>query len=277
MAREPAVAGQFYPGDPSELESMIERFTPGDQEKTPALGALSPHAGYVFCGGVMGRLFGGMDIPETVLLLNPSHKVGRPAVALWTGEPWETPLGEVELDEGLCGELSDLPMVTEDKRPHAGEHSGEVVLPFLQYHQPDLEIAVACVTGAAELDELLELGDAVAGMTEEREDLLVVASSDMSHESGPDALDIVKKQDPKAIEKMKGLDPEGLLQVCRRENITMCGVLPAVAMMQSAKVRGAAEGTMVERATSADSPYGSAGYVVGYAGMRFDRPGAGGG
>ena len=277
MAREPAVAGQFYPGDASELESMIERFTPADADRSPALGALSPHAGYVFCGGVMGRLFGGIEIPRRVLLLNPSHQVGRPGVALWTGESWQTPLGEVELDEELNRELSDLPMVTEDNRPHVGEHSGEVVLPFLQYHQPRLQVAVACVTGAADLDDLLALGDAVAELSDERDDLLVVASSDMSHESGPNALDVVKKQDPKAIEKMEHLDPEGLLKVCRSENITMCGVLPAVAMIQSAKARGADEGTLVEQATSADSPYGSAGYVVGYAGMRFDRAAATGG
>ncbi len=270
MTREPAVAGQFYPGSESELKSTIERFTPQGQDKSPALGALSPHAGYVFCGGVMGRLFGDIEIPETVLVLNPSHRLGRPAVALWTGEPWKTPLGEIELDEDLCESLSELPMVSQDRRAHTGEHSGEVVLPFLQYHRPDVKIAVACVTGSAELDDLLELGDAVAELAEQKDDLLVVASSDMSHESGPDALEVVKEQDPKAIERMEQLDPEGLLETCRSENITMCGVLPAVAMMQSVRARGGTAGTLVERATSADSPYGSGGYVVGYAGMRFD-------
>jgi len=270
MAREPAFAGQFYPGSKSELKSMIERFTPDDLETSPALGALSPHAGYVFCGGVMGRLFGSIEIPETVLVLNPSHRLGRPAVALWSGEPWKTPLGEVALDEDLCARLSDLSMVKEDRRAHAGEHSGEVILPFLQYHRPDVRVAVACVTGSADLDDLLKLGDTVADLAEEKDDLLVVASSDMSHESGSDALEVVKEQDPKAIERMEQLDPEGLLETCRSENITMCGVLPAVAMMQCVRARGGTEGKLVERATSADSPYGSGGYVVGYAGMRFD-------
>ena len=269
MVREPAVDGQFYPDNRAELESMIGRFTPEDAEQTSALGALTPHAGYLFCGDIMGRLFAGLQIPETVLILNPSHRARRPSVALWPGEAWKTPLGEVPHDGDLCADLAELPMVTEDRRAHRGEHAGEVVLPFLQYHQPDLRVAIACITPDAGLDELLKLGNSVAELAEERDDLLVVASSDMSHESGPDAEDVVKENDPKAIEKMEQLDPKGLVKVCRDQNVTMCGVLPAAVMMQSVKARGGTAGTLVGRGTSADSPYSSPGYVVGYAGMRF--------
>jgi hypothetical protein len=270
MTREPAVAGQFYPGNRAELQAMIERFTPQDVDARSVPGALTPHAGYVFCGGVMGRVFARVEVPETVLILNPGHRARRPAVALWPDEPWETPLGEVQLDTDLCDGLAELSMVSEDRRAHEGEHAGEVVLPFLQYHRPDVSVAVACITPEADLDDLMELGDSVAELAGEDDDLLVVASSDMSHESGPDALEVVKQNDPKAIEKMEELDPEGLVEVCRTEDITMCGVLPAAVMMRSVRKRGGRAGTLLERATSADSPYGSPGYVVGYAGMTFE-------
>ena len=269
MARKPAVAGQFYPDDEAELKSMLKKFTPDREEKKSVLGALSPHAGYVFCGAVMGQVFGGINVPESVIVLNPSHRVSSPAVALWRDGPWETPLGEIELDEELCDRLEDISVVTADQHAHSGEHSGEVVLPFLQYQRPDVKVAIMCVTTQAELDDLLELGDSIAELVD-GEDTLVVASSDMSHESGTSALDKVKRNDPMAIEKMEQLDPPGLLDVCKAKHITMCGVLPAVAMMESVRKRGGSAGSLIDRATSADSPYGGGNYVVGYAGLTFE-------
>lgn len=271
MPRKPAVADQFYPGDRGQLESMMREFTPEVSEKQSALGALSPHAGYVFCGAVAGKVFSSINVPQAVVLLNPSHYAYHPAVALWTGGSWLTPLGEVELHDAICSALQELPIVTADDGPHSREHSAEVVLPFLQYQRPDVRIAVLCITSSAQLGELQELGRSIADVIRRcgEEDALVVASSDMSHESGPGALQTVNRNDPKAIEKMEKLDSEGLHSACRSEGITMCGVLPAVAMMESAHARGATKGVCLARSTSADSPHGSGSYVVGYAGMIF--------
>jgi AmmeMemoRadiSam system protein B len=72
-----------------------------------------------------------------------------------------------------------------------------------------------------------------------------------------------------AIAAMEKLDPDGLFRVCSTEGITMCGVLPATAMMASVAARGGSRGELISRATSADSPYGRGSYVVGYAGMVF--------
>ena len=72
------------------------------------------------------------------------------------------------------------------------------------------------------------------------------------------------------VEAMERLDPAGLYDVCERMGITMCGVLPAVAMMASVAARGGRGGELVARATSADSPHGGGDYVVGYAGMVFE-------
>jgi len=270
MSRKPVVAGQFYPGNARRLRSQIKSFTPDVARVDGVLGALCPHAGYTFSGGVAGEVFARTGVPDTVLVLNPSHNYARPALALWTGGNWQTPLGEVELDQELTESLARVEGVTQDDRPHVPEHSGEVVLPFLQYHNPDVRIAVVCVTAAADLQTLETFGKDIGGLLDEvRPEALVVASSDMSHESGPRALQVVNEHDPLAIEQMEKLDPEGLHRVCRREGITMCGVLPAVAMMRAVRERGGTEGLLVTRATSADSPAGSGSYIVGYAGMLF--------
>ena len=57
--RLPAVAGQFYPADPSKLRAEVETFTrPAesvDESKIRALGCVAPHAGYIYSGGGGGR------------------------------------------------------------------------------------------------------------------------------------------------------------------------------------------------------------------------------
>ena len=132
MLRRPAVSGQFYPADPKALRSMLESFDPHTAEKAPALAALCPHAGYVFSGGVAGKTLGSLEVPDTVLVLNPSHHVASPAFALWGSGDWQTPLGVVPLHEGLTAALAALPLVSVEPWPHQPEHAGEVLLPFLQ-------------------------------------------------------------------------------------------------------------------------------------------------
>jgi len=271
MVRRPAVSGQFYPAAAGALRSMLESFDPHVEQKAQAPAALCPHAGYVFSGAVAGRTLGSIRVPDTVLLLNPSHHFAGPAFALWDGGDWQTPLGVVSLHEELTAALAALPMVSVEPRAHQPEHAGEVMLPFLQHYNPDVRIAVVCVTASAGLEALKGFGRSCVGLLEEcgEPDALVLASSDMSHESGPRALDVVKAHDSLAIEQMEKLDPDGLYRVVREQRITMCGVLPAVAAMTAARQRGAEKGELIGRATSADSPQGRGSYVVGYAGMVF--------
>jgi len=192
--------------------------------------------------------------------------------ALWTGGDWLTPLGPAKLHTELTAALADHPLTTADDRPHLPEHSGEVVVPFIQVCNPQARIAVVCVTVSAALETLKEFGAALPGILAGcgAADALVVASSDMSHERGPGALKTVQEHDALAVAEMEKLDPDGLHAACSKHRITMCGRLPAVAMMTSAAARGATRGTVMGRATSADSPHGGGDYIVGYAGMVFN-------
>jgi len=92
---------------------------------------------------------------------------------------------------------------------------------------------------------------------------LIVASSDMNHYE-PD--DVTRRKDGMAIDQIKALDPQGLYEVIRREDISMCGYGPAIALLTAAKDLGATRAELVRYATSADAG-GDRSAVVGYAGI----------
>jgi hypothetical protein len=65
---------------------------------------------------------------------------------------------------------------------------------------------------------------------------------------------------------MLALDARGLHDVVSREEISMCGFVPATIMVVAAVAQGAREAELVGYATSGDVT-GDDGSVVGYAGV----------
>ena len=262
MTRRPCVAGQFYPGHPGELRDFLDRAVGPAAEGAPAVGGMSPHAGYVYSGGVAGALFRRVRVPDTVLLLGPNHTgLGAPA-AVSTCEAWATPLGEVPVDRDLTEALlAESPVFEADDLAHAHEHSLEVQIPFLQYRNPGVSIAAVAFM-LRSWQDIQTAGEAVARVLAERTDpVLMVASTDMSHYE-PD--EVARQKDRLAIERVLALDPRGLLDTVRRHGISMCGAVPTAVMLVAARALGASAAEMVEYATSGDAS-GDYARVVGYA------------
>lgn len=96
-----------------------------------------------------------------------------------------------------------------------------------------------------------------------RSALLIIASSDMNHYESDE---ITRVKDRRAIDPILALDSKGLWDTVTRQNITMCGFGPAVAMLTAANELGATEATLIKYATSGDIS-GDREMVVGYAGI----------
>ncbi len=208
MKRMPAVAGQFYPGTAAGLSRAILELTRDAKERTPAIGVVSPHAGYIYSGAVAGELFSSVRVPGRTVIFCPNHTgIGEDAAIMSHGA-WRMPWGDVPVDEELAARLeAACPLLREDASAHSREHAIEVQLPFLHRFRPDVRI-VPVALGRLSLEDCRRIGenvaDAIAG---DADPPLLVASSDMSHYV-PDA--VARAKDRLAIDRMLALDPEGL-------------------------------------------------------------------
>ena len=109
-----------------------------------------------------------------------------------------------------------------------------------------------------------DVGGALAALVaEEQEPPLLLASSDMNHY---ESRSIGRAKDDRALARVEALDAEGLFATVLRENITMCGFLPATALLFAARQAGVASACVVARRDSGDET-GDTSSVLGYAGV----------
>lgn len=262
--RKPIVADRFYPGDRGQLNStvnnLLESFHP--PKKAGVIGAVSPHAGYIYSGAVCAETLKSIEIPETVIILGPNHH-GQGADIALSKNDWEMPGGTVPINDQLADLLlSEVDEVEIDELAHRYEHSLEVQVPFLQALQKNITIVPIVLSQLSfSLCERLAEGLAQAvinyGMP-----VLLLASSDMNHyESREDS----NRKDRMALENITAMNPLGLYQTILENRITMCGMIPVTVVLQASILLGANTGEVVRYTDSGDVS-GDTSQVVGYAG-----------
>ncbi len=262
--RNAVVAGQFYPGTRTTLISTIKEMVDEVSHKQKVLGIIVPHAGYVYSGRVAGATMSRIEFTDTFIIIGPSHTgLGKP-LSIMTEGIWETPLGNVEIDTDLATEiLSMCKKLKDDSRSHNFEHAIEVQLPFLQYFKPDVKI-VPIVLGYASVEDYKDIGKGIAkALKKAKREAVILVSSDMNHY---EPQHVTKDKDSQAIEAVLDLDEDELISRVRENNITMCGVAPAMSMITAVKELGATRGELVMYRTSGDTT-GDVDSVVGYAGV----------
>jgi len=243
MIRQAAVSGMFYPGNKNGLEKQLSELIIQAEEKKKIIGLISPHAGYVYSGGCAGRGFGQIKLPDKVIVLGVNHRGLGHSFAVDGNGAWRTPLGDCEIDQTLRSELvKDSNIFEIDSEAGREEHSLEVQVPFIQYLNPVAKIVPITVSSMDE-DLLLAAGKEIADCLGKNKDVLIVASTDMSHYVDADTAQV---EDQKAINKILNLDPEGLLYTVVAEKISMCGVSPTVIMLSAAINMGAEKAEIAE-------------------------------
>jgi AmmeMemoRadiSam system protein B len=259
--RPAAVAGMFYPADPAALRGAVDRLlaaapaTPGDRR--PAKALVVPHAGYVYSGpiaaAVYARLAAHARSLRRVVLLGPAHRVAFRGLALPGADRFATPLGDVAVDRAAAAAIDGLPQVSEYKAAHAGEHSLEVQLPFLQRLLDDFTL-LPLVVGAATADDVAGVLDVLWGGPE----TLIVVSSDLSHYHPYDEARRIDRATADAI----------LAMTPRLDHEQACGATPVNGLLLAARRRGLVP-ALVDLRNSGDTSGDRRRGVVGYAAFEF--------
>lgn len=273
--RPPAVAGFFYDGAAPVLRRTVERCLGEARPPKRPRGAwralLLPHAGHVYSGPIAGAGVGAVEWPERVILLGPNHRgVGAPA-ALSPASAWRTPLGDVPVDRALSEALENAcPDLVRDAKAHAEEHALEVIIPFLQVVRPDVKLALVSIA-EPHLGLCREVGAGVAKVVKEYasrgDSVAIVVSSDLSHYLQRKAN---REKDDRALDALLAGDPGELFdRVLSRERITMCGILPATALLSALAQLGRSRATVLAHGDSADAS-GDESRVVGYASVLWE-------
>ncbi|MCI5224107.1 MAG: AmmeMemoRadiSam system protein B [Candidatus Electrothrix sp. AR4] len=266
MSRQAAVADRFYDSDPVRLRQTLDKLIliPSVTKRMTAKAVITPHAGYVYSGGVAGETFAQIEIPETVIILGPNHHGFGAPLAVGTGD-WDMPLGRVALARDLVAAVMDgSNLFTPDNTAHQYEHSLGVQVPFLQYFQEKLRILPIVVSHLSFEQCQQAASELVRAVIQCEQPVLLVASTDMSHYVSREQ---ASKLDRLALDRILHLNPELLYStVLISRKISMCGIIPTTVILLAAMELGAERAELVRYSDSGEVS-GDTDQVVGYAGV----------
>jgi AmmeMemoRadiSam system protein B len=228
--RAPAVAGLFYPDDPLELRRAVRQYL---DEKTVTTAArlpkalIVPHAGYLYSGTVAGCGYRLLAAPggtiRHVVLMGPCHRVPMRGLAVPSHDFFATPLGDVPIDQAGRQRLRELGLAGIADAPHAGEHSLEVQVPFLQSVLHDFDLLPLAI-GLAPPAQVARVLEAVWNGA----DTLVIVSSDLSHyHTSAEARQLDEQASRSILERRSDLSDE-----------QACGARAINGLMEVARLKG---------------------------------------
>lgn len=255
--RSAAVADLFYPGESGALAASVTQYMdqiPSDQHQRSAKAIIVPHAGYIYSGMTAAFAYAAIDraLVKRVVLFGPSHRVAFAGMALPDTSSFDTPLGQVPIDQKAVQKALAFPQVQVNEAAHALEHSLEVQLPFLQTVLADFEFLPVCV-GSVQADVVAEL---MAGLWGDEETLIII-SSDLSHYH--------------PYQEARELDQQSLSSILNQQPILSheqaCGATAVNALLMIAAQKGV-KAEQLDYRNSGDTA-GDKDQVVGYASIGF--------
>jgi AmmeMemoRadiSam system protein B len=269
--RQAAVAGSFYPGDAGALSGMVEKFLENavDEALPDIAGLVCPHAGYIYSGQLAACSYKQVEQRkyESVIIIAPSHSDYFDFNSVFDGRSYRTPLGIVEVDtersERLAGNAVYKNSVKLSDFGHRREHSLEVQLPFLQTIFDNLKI-VPVVMGVQDKKNIESLGNAI-GETFKGENILIVASTDLSHFHDYNTATVI---DGSVIGYINSFDSMRFTDAVASDVVEMCGGGPVAAAMIASGMLGANSSKVLCYKNSGDTS-GDKSSVVGYLSAAF--------
>lgn len=271
-SRPAARAGQFYPGEPNAMRQAVDGYlalgAPAPvigRARRPARAVMLPHAGWVYCGPTIGRTLGRVTLPDTAIILGPRHTPYGPEWSIAPHQTWDIPGDAVPIAADLVDALvARLPELQPEPEAHKLEHGSEVLLPFLRRMNPAIRV-VPIVLGQTDWAGATRFAAALAEVVRSAaKPPLLVISSDMNH-----FLDEAetRRRDALALQALTAGDPLALARTVEANRISMCGVVPAVIVLEALRQPGPTPAPELVHYTTSAEASGDTSRVVGYAGV----------
>lgn len=271
--RPAAVAGSFYPADPTALTGMMDAMmarTSLPVLEGPIVAVMAPHAGYEYSGPVAAYTYAALRQRHyaRVIVIAPSHFEAFGIASVFGGDAYSTPLGTIPIDKEFVQHLARMdPGVQISDRGHvpgarAAEHALEVQLPWLQRSIGSFKL-VPIVMGDQSYESSRALAVAIAKLAPDplaEGGTLVVASSDLSHYH-PQAE--AQKIDQKMLRALTAWDYFTMARNFNQRVWEACGGGPVITAMMTAERWGANDVKLLRYGTTAEVT-GDRSRVVGY-------------
>lgn len=278
--RKPIAAGSFYPLEKEKLSGLVNEFLNKVPKQTldgKLIAVMVPHAGYIFSGQVAAysyKQFQNQKI-DTVILLGSSHNYFFKKAAVYDNGYFSSPLGNIKINESLSGKIiHSSKFIEANKEVHSPEHSLEVQLPFLQTVLKNFEI-VPILIGNMELDDFDEVSNGIVSCLKNKENVLLVISTDMSHYPSYKDANAVDNALLHTIENLDYISLNELNNRILSEQVSqleclLCGKNAVITGMMISQKLGANKATVLKYANSGDFG-GEKTKVVGYGAVAFTQ------
>jgi AmmeMemoRadiSam system protein B len=265
--RKAIATGQSYPSDQIQLRKALEDCFhhsegPGELFQSKMVGSICgvivPHDQITRSGPIAAHAYhriAGKDEFDSVLLVGPCQKNVIDAFSIFPSGIWETPLGQVEVDEQTCKKIADdFPKARLDPEPFLNESAIEVQIPFLQYVlKRPFKIVPICISHD-DVHSCIEFGKAISKLVIERR-ALVVGISNLTENQiyaqtlQKDAIVYERLTKPAATDMIK------LYELMKEKKMEVSGYGPLTIVLTVAKHLGA---NKIEGAK-----YGTSGQITG--------------
>ncbi len=276
--RKPAVAGTFYSANPERLpKDLATLFSLAKPKKVEnVIAIISPHAGFVYSGGVAASAFNQIDTSKTyntIFVIGSSHQVSFGGAAIYSSGNFKTPMGIVNVDIPLAQKLtSENSIFVNYDAAHDHEHSLEVQLPFLQYvMKTDFKI-VPIVIGTQSATDCKKIAEALKPYFTDNN--LFIISTDFSH--------YPKYADAQMVDKITadaiiGNSSQKLLNTLHSNSekkiknlaTSLCGWSSVLTLLYMTENKPNITATEIEYKNSGDIEIGDTDRVVGYHAIAF--------
>jgi AmmeMemoRadiSam system protein B len=275
--RNPAVAGSFYPGDATGIDSMLTRLFRHERSESGATAPkalIVPHAAWIYSGLVAAAAFQRLEhYPfHTIVLLGNAHTRLFDGVAIDPHDAWRSPKGIVPIDIAMRTCLTELDprLYIHSEEAHRRDHVLEVQIPMLQHVLRSGFMLLPLLFGRNDDVFRMCAGHLLSVITD---DDLLVASSDLSHyPSYQDAQTI----DRKTLQLMAGMDIKGLerheSEVIRRGipglETVFCSPDAVRTVIETARQKGW-HGEVIAQSNSGNAREDNGSCVAGYGAVLF--------